>query len=144
MKKVRNKNIFLDANVVCDYILKRKFHSKNADAIFENAKNSFLTLYVSSFSFPIAYHYMRRQKNISHFNALNVLDEMFQKVKCISVDGNIIQQAMKSGFQDYEDAIQYCCALTIPDCEFIITRDAKDFAQSDVPVVNPQTFLRRH
>jgi hypothetical protein len=51
---------------------------------------------------------------------------------------------MKSGFKDFEDAIQYCCALQIGVCEAIITRDTKDFALSNVPVVTPQTFLRRH
>jgi predicted nucleic acid-binding protein len=144
MKKNRNRDIFLDANVICDYVLMRKHHTRNANAIIENAQKLFLTLHVSSYSFAIAYHFMRRQKNISHIVALDILGNLFRKVKCISVDGNIVQQAMKSGFQDYEDAIQYGCALAIPDCEFIITRDTKDFALSDVPVIIPQTFIRRY
>jgi len=139
--KVHNRNVFVDANIICDYLLNRKYHTMHADHIFEYAQKLSVTLYVCSYSFAIAYHYMRRQKNISHLVALSALEKMFSKVKSIPVDGTIVYQAMKSGFDDYEDAIQYCCALKISECEAIITRDTKDFALSNVPVVTPQTFL---
>jgi predicted nucleic acid-binding protein len=144
MKIIQNKNIFVDANVICDLLLDRKYHARNVETIFHNARNHFITLYVCSYTFAIGYYRMRHDKNKPHRIALCELEKLFQKVKCISVDGNIIQQAMKSGFEDYEDAIQYGCALKIPDCEFIITHDTKGFVLSSVPVVAPQTFLRHH
>ena len=120
--------------------MSRGHHTKNANTIFESARKLPITLYVCSYSFAIAYHYMRKEEKVPHQFALIALEKLFQKVKCISVDGAIIQQAMKSGFEDYEDAIQYCCALKIPECDVIITRDTKDFILSNIPVVTPKVF----
>jgi len=141
MKNIRNRNIFIDANIICDYLIYRRHNTMDAESIFKYAQKRSVTLYVCSYSFAIAYHYMQKKKKVPHHFALIALEKLFQKVKCIPVDGAIIQQAMKSGFGDYEDAIQYCCALKIPGCEMIITRDTKDFTLSSVPVVTPQMFL---
>ena len=133
----------MDANVICDLWLNRGHHAKNVENIFDYAQNRSATLYVCSYTFAIGYYRMRRE-NIPHQIALRALEDMFPKVKCIPVDDAILQQAMKSGFGDYEDAIQYCCALKISGCEIIITRNTKDFTLSNVPVVTPRIFLHHN
>ena len=140
MKNIRNRNIFVDANVIIDYLLNRKYHTENARFLFDFAREFSVTLYICSYSFAIAYYYLR-DANVSHDIALETLEKMFQEVKCIPVDDTVIRQALKSGFGDFEDAIQYCCALQIPECKAIITRNPKDFALSNVPVTTPRTFI---
>ena len=140
MKKTRNKNIFVDANVVIDYLLARKHHTKNARLFFEQAQNFSAILHVCSYSFAIAYHYMRKEKNIPHHFALGALKKMSHNVKSLPVNETIIKQAMSSEFRDFEDAIQYFCALQVPKCEAIITRNPNDFALSNVFVSSPQKF----
>ena len=44
----------------------------------------------------------------------------------------------KSEFKDFEDAIQYNCALSMNKIEFIVTRDTKDFKTSTVPILTPK------
>ena len=122
--------------------MKRKHNTKNAESIFKYAQKPSVTLYVCSYTFAIAYHYMQKEENIPHRIAISLLEKLFPKVKCIPVDNVIIQQAMKSGFEDYEDAIQYYSALKIPGCDVIITRNAKDFTLSNIPVMTPKIFLR--
>ena len=146
MKNIQNRNIFIDANVICDFLLNRGHrgcHAKNLEKIFDYARKRSVILHVCSYTFAIGYYRMRRDIKAPHKIALSALEKLYPKVKCITIDSAIIQQAMKSGFGDYEDAIQYCCALKIPGCEVIITRNTKDFVLSSVPVVTPQTFLRR-
>ena len=53
----------------------------------------------------------------------------------------IIKKSLKSEFKDFEDAIQYNCALTISKLDFIVTRDSKDFKKSTLPVMNPQEAI---
>jgi len=143
MKNIQNRNIFLDANVICDLLLDRGYHAKNVEDIFEYAQNRFVMLHVCSYTFAIGYYRMRKDLNTPHKIALYALEKLFPKVNCVSVDGVIIQQAMKSGFKKYEDAIQYCCALKVPECETIITHDLKDFALSNIPVATPKIFLHQ-
>lgn len=42
--------------------------------------------------------------------------------------------------KDYEDGLQYCCAVNY-NADFIITRDKKGFAPSNIPVHTPQEFI---
>lgn len=48
---------------------------------------------------------------------------------------------MKSGFSDFEDAIQYFTALQKPDIKGIITRNATNYRKSQLPIFSPETFL---
>ena len=40
----------------------------------------------------------------------------------------------KSEFKDFEDVIQYNCALSLPKIDFTVTRDTKDFKKSSLSV----------
>ena len=53
------------------------------------------------------------------------------------VTDHIIRQSLKSDFKDYEDAIQYYCALSIPQVDFIVTRNVKDYRKSTLSVLTP-------
>ena len=140
MKNIRNRNIFVDANVIIDYVLDRKYHTANANAIFLYAPKFSVVLYVCSYTLAIAYHFLR-DANVPHYHALNTLERLLREVRCLPVDDAIIKQAMKSDFRDFEDAIQYQCALQFSKCEIIITRNPKDFESSNLPVTTPQRFL---
>ena len=137
---IQNRNIFVDANVIFDYLLERKFYTNNALDFFDKAQKYSVSLHVCSYTFAIAYYHMRNKK-FTHNEALNRLEKLFTKIEHIlSVDEKIIKQAMISGFKDFEDAIQFYCASKVPKCEAIITRNIKDFALSNIPVETPQSF----
>ena len=59
----------------------------------------------------------------------------------VDVTKTIIKKSLKSEFKDFEDAIQYNCALTISKIDFIVTRNSKDFKKSVLPVMNPQEAI---
>jgi hypothetical protein len=46
-----------------------------------------------------------------------------------------------SGFRDFEDALQYHCALAA-NCDIIVTRNVKDFKKAEIPVITPDEYLR--
>jgi len=138
-KHIRNRNVFLDANIILDYMLPRKHHSMYAASFFEQAQKFSAILYVCSFTFAIVYHHLRKSK-MPHNIALTHLEKLLQKVVCLPVCDVTIQKAIKSGFRDFEDALQYHCALQVPECDAIITRNPIDFALSSVFVTSPQKF----
>lgn len=53
----------------------------------------------------------------------------------------IIDKGLSSKFSDFEDALQYHCALKM-DCNILITRNEKDFKKSDIPVMTPDEYLK--
>lgn len=46
-----------------------------------------------------------------------------------------------SSFKDFEDYIQSKCAKTA-NADYIVTRNADDFAYSEIPVLSPREFLK--
>lgn len=52
----------------------------------------------------------------------------------------IINKGLSSKFADFENSLQYYCAVKT-ECHIIITRNAKDFKESDIPVLTPDEYL---
>jgi predicted nucleic acid-binding protein len=58
------------------------------------------------------------------------------------VNEETIDKGLNSAFKDFEDAVQYYSALQA-NCSVIITRNAKDFKHSSIPVMTAEEYLKR-
>ena len=63
-------------------------------------------------------------------------------VEVSPLDDKIVELALVSDFRDFEDAIQYCCAIE-NNLTTIITRNTKDFKKSTIKVVAPEVFIAK-
>ena len=70
--------------------------------------------------------------------------EKLRKFKIICeiglVDEHVIEKALNSNFNDFEDAVQYYCAIE-SECQIIITRNGKDFKESEIPFMTADEYL---
>ncbi|NLG17604.1 MAG: hypothetical protein GX556_09775 [Fibrobacter sp.] len=57
------------------------------------------------------------------------------------VDSDIVKSALSSDFKNFEDSIQYFAAQQHKKADCIITRNIKDYKDSSLPVMTPETFL---
>jgi len=55
----------------------------------------------------------------------------------IAVDTDILKKGLRSKHKDFEDSIQIGCASTIDKIDCIVTRNIKDFRESEVLVLTP-------
>ena len=62
-------------------------------------------------------------------------------VDILKVDSDIVKSALNSDFKDFEDSIQYFAAQEHKKVDCIITRNIKDYKDSSLPVMTPETFL---
>jgi hypothetical protein len=60
----------------------------------------------------------------------------------LSMDRDIIIQALGSGFKDFEDALQNFAAIKSGFIDVILTRNVKDFMKSDIGVLTPESYLK--
>ncbi|HBE41631.1 MAG TPA: hypothetical protein DDW27_10595 [Bacteroidales bacterium] len=60
----------------------------------------------------------------------------------LKVDQQTVKDAIASGFQDFEDSIQYYCALDNKKIDVLITRNTKDYKNSEIPVMTPSDYLK--
>ena len=133
------KVIFLDTNVIIDFLGDRRPFSLTAAEIFNASLLNKVKIFVSAVSYNNIYYILRQ--SLTHKETIKLLDELSDLIKIVDVTESIIKKSLKSDFKDFEDAIQYNCALTINKIDFIVTRNGKDFKKSILPVMNPQEAI---
>src|SRR5437773_4790084 len=105
--------------------MERKPHSQDAATLFWMAEQGKIEMYVSAISFNNSY-YILKQTN-GHKKSVQLIEFIEELVGVIDLNRQIIKDAMKSTFSDFEDAIQYFSALTIQNITAIVTRNETDF-----------------
>jgi predicted nucleic acid-binding protein len=131
--------LFVDTNVLIDFLADRKPFSVEAARLFTLSLSKKVKIYISAVSYNNIYYILRQ--TVSHEDALHLLAELLEITELVDVTKNIIDAAIKSNFKDFEDAIQYHCALSINKIEIIITRDTKDFKKSLIPIMTTTEVL---
>jgi predicted nucleic acid-binding protein len=134
------KQIFIDTNVIIDFLADREPYSDYAAILFQLAKDNKIKVHVSAITFNNTYYILR--KVTTHKKALSLLSEIEGYIGIQETNRTIIQKAIKSNFSDFEDAIQYFSAVEIGKIDIITTRDLKDFKKSELPVLSPDTTVK--
>ena len=133
-----NSKLFLDTNVVLDLLGEREPFYKSAARIATLADKGKVKLIVSALTYSTVFYLLSR------FEDKEVVKEKIRKFKVIAVTSDltdkIIDKGLSSKFSDFEDALQYHCAIKM-DCNILITRNGKDFKESDIPVMTPDEYL---
>lgn len=134
------KHFFLDTNVILDFLAQRKPFVLPAADLFQLAEREKVVLYVSSLSFSHALYLLR--KSVGSATARTLLLDLSEIVTIAAVDSAHVNEALRSSFADFEDAIQYFAARSIPAITHVVTRDLKGFAAGQLPVITPPEALR--
>ena len=129
------KRIFLDTNVVIDFLADRRPFSIDAARLFDLALDGKTRIYISAVSYNNIYYILRQ--SLTNNATLKLLNELAEMTEITDVTNDIIRKSLKTDFNNYEDAVQYYCALSIPKIDFIVTRDSKDFKKSTISVLTP-------
>ena len=130
--------VFFDTNIMIDVIGRREQFCKPSMQIMSLADKGLIRIFVSALSYATASFILRKYNK-----ELDIVTEFskFMKITTATlVDSSMVEQSVKSEFKDFEDAMQYFSAKH-ENVDYIITRNKKDFAVSDIPVFEPQEFV---
>jgi predicted nucleic acid-binding protein len=133
------KHIFLDTNVLIDFLSDRKPFSREAAKLFDYSFKKKVTIYVAAVSYNNIYYILRQ--SCTHAETIKILAELQEWTEAVDVSKEVIRKALKSEFKDFEDAIQYNCAKALNKIDCIVTRDTKDFKTSSLPTLTPKEAL---
>ena len=129
------KKVFLDTNILVDLIADRKPFSKYSIEIFKKAEEKKIKLFTSSHSIATT-HYLLK-KYLEEKILRDVLYNLLDYVTVIAVDTDVLKKGLRSKHKDFEDSIQILCASTIEKIDCIVTRNTKDFRDSEILVLTP-------
>ncbi len=131
--------LFIDTNVMMDLLGERVPHYESIAKVATLADKGKIKMVVSAFSYPTVYYLL------SKFESSENVKGKLRKFRIISevsdLDEITIEKGLTSDFSDFEDALQYQCALKA-DCDILLTRNAKDFKESSIPVMSAEEFLQ--
>lgn len=133
------KHYLVDTNVIIDLLLNRE-GADAAAALIDGAENGAYRLSLCALSYTNIYYSLR--KYLSHEERINCLTQIGEVLMSAPVDSNVITAALRSGWSDFEDAVQYCAAVSAGITDGIVTRNEKDFVLSRIPILDPSEFVK--
>lgn len=129
---------FLDTNVVLDLLGERVPFYESAAKIATHADKGDISLVVSALTYSTLFYIL------SKFEDSKKVKVKIRKFKVIAETSDltdvILEKGLSSQFSDFEDALQYYCALQ-KECGILVTRNGKDFKESKIPVLTPDEYL---
>lgn len=132
------KNIFLDSDVLLDVLANRKAYVNDAKSILQLGIENKIGIYTSAICFSNTYYLLSKKLGLSA--AKKHMAKVKHLLTIIPTSDQAISNSLTSDFPDLEDAIQYFTALEY-NIDAIVTRNIKDFKNSDLPVFAPSDFL---
>jgi hypothetical protein len=93
---------------------------------------------VSAISYNNVYYIVRRAEGRAKAEkAMRLIRDVFESVP---PDGQIINQAIDAGMDDFEDAVQFHSAIRAKTV-YLVTRNPNHFPKSELPILTPEEFL---
>ncbi|MBI3235566.1 MAG: PIN domain-containing protein [Bacteroidetes bacterium] len=132
--------VFVDTDVCLDLLSSREPFNTTAERLFSLADTGKIDIYVSSLSFANIDYVLRSQYSTKH--SRQIIAKFKTLVSVLPVDSKTIDLAIASDFNDFEDAIQYSCAIEY-NMTMIVTRNIKDYKKAIIKVLTPDIFIAK-
>ena len=133
------KNVFLDTNILLEIILQRDKKSL-CEQILKYGQDGDVSLYASHLTFANMAYVMHRY-SVSRSDIYKAERFLESIITVLSMTGGQLRRALRQEVKDFEDMLQYQCAID-GNCDCIVTINTNDFIDfSTIPVLTPQDFL---
>ena len=129
--------IFIDSDIILDLLLKRNEYLSSAELMTGLINQEYI-----GYTTPIVIaniHYVmikleNKNKSIENIKKLKKI------ISILTIDEEIIDDALSLGAVDFEDSIQYITSEK-NKMDFVVTRNKKDYKMSKLPVLDAKEFL---
>jgi len=132
--------VLIDSDVILDFFFDREPFSENAAQIFSLFESKQIKGYVTPVICSNLYSILRQVAK--HDKVIKQLSQLMTILDVLSMDKDIVLQALGSGFKDFEDALQNYSAVKSGFIDVILTRNVKDYSKSDIGVLTPESYIK--
>lgn len=134
------EKILIDTDVCLDALTDREPFSKSAQYLLYLSETSKIETFVTSVSFSNMFNLISKWMSVS--KAYQALSKLRKIVSVAAITTDHIDSALENQWQDFEYSLQSFAATT-NDCSCIITRNVRDYKNSDIPVMTPTEFIEQ-
>jgi predicted nucleic acid-binding protein len=130
---------YIDTNIFINAILNRDNSLSQNVLVFLDESD--VNLYLNDVSI-LNIHYIIK-KHLDKNVIKDELKSIIEEYHLVSIDRDIIEEALDSSFKDFEDGVQHFCAKRA-GAELIITDNTVDFKNSDIRVMTAKEFAQNY
>lgn len=131
------ERVYLDTNILLDFVEERE-NRVYAETIIELARQGGVQLSASYLSYANMGYILRRRTIEERYHMIRLARKVVTVLPC---DAAQLDKALNQPVKDYEDMLQYQCALSA-NCDVIITNNKRDFHEfCQLPFMTAEEFL---
>ena len=130
--------VLVDTNVILDVLIGRQPHVVSSASFLKLCGATVTGMLAASQTTDIFYILRREGKDAAE--AKSLIKKLTTKLKVIDLTHADVKSALESDMQDYEDAL-LAFGGNRHKADYIVTRNEKDFINSPVPTLSPQSFM---
>jgi len=131
----------VDTNIIIDVLLEREPFVDDCCKLLSLCEEHQIDGFVSASSITDIYYLVRKYTHSTEL-AYKAIGKILEIVKICSVTNTEVLTAFQKKAKDFEDCLAAVCAKSI-NCDYIVTRNIRDFEEFDVPAIAPADFLSR-
>ena len=122
--------------------MKREPFYQDAVKVMNMAQYDDVQEYISASAVTDIYYSAYRQIK-DRTLILELIKRLLMVVSVAAVSEREIRNALKTGWKDFEDAVQYSIAF-LNEMDGLITRNSKDYEEADINIWSPEQVLREY
>ncbi|MBI5567751.1 MAG: PIN domain-containing protein [Chloroflexi bacterium] len=126
--------VLLDTNVVLDVLYDRAPWVAEARSIWQAVDDGRILAYLAATTLTNIFYVGRQLSGLQ--SAHEAVQTCLEAFEICTIDRPTLERALGLSGSDFEDNVQIACAVSY-GVDAIITRDAKGFKDSPVPVLTP-------
>ena len=133
--------VFLDTNIVIDFLSGRKPFAEDAIALFQLADDKEVELLVSDLTIVNTVYILQRL-HYSMSEIYDSIDDIRSLITIVPIGEGVIDQCLQHRGDDFEDEVQYFSAINAKT-DYVVTRNKKDFDFGDEDVLTPKELFKK-
>ena len=133
--------LMIDTNVFLDVLTEREPYFAHSKAVLDLCESRKVQGFLSASSATDIFYLVRRELHSIEL-AYQALGAVLEVAKVLTVTNEDVLKAYLTRASDFEDCLLATCAAS-NHCDFIVTRNKKDFLRFGVPPLTPEEVLER-
>ena len=134
------KRALIDSDVILDFFFDRAPHSLHSTYVITQCESKAIQGYITPVIVSNVYYLLR--KISTHEKVIKNLNKLLLITDVLIIDKQVILNALNSPFKDFEDALQNYASEYAGHVDMIITRNIKDYQNSNLSVMTPEDFYK--
>lgn len=131
-------SVFLDTDVILDLFIRREPHHKVALRFFSFLKKNAIKGITSPVSVANTFYILAKTRDRRY--ALDKTRRLMKLVRIATLDQHITEAAIGASYKDFEDSIQYHCAVA-SGMRNLATRNVSDYPKDQLKILLPDEYM---